>query len=568
MSAQGLYGEFEAVLNEHRALHRCGAIEARQREEHDADLSLVFADRSWLQSTDGDSLVAAFQAHPKTASARRRKSTIYVRLDDQVLVDLERRLAAGEPQGMATGDVSAGQRVTVSYANPNTNKALHVGHLRNLVTGEALASAFSSAGAVVRRHNLVGDIGRRVCEAMAGYLTFHEGKDPEDEGLTGDRFVELCFRDYARERGRLEPNSDEGDPNAEERKPVGDLADALMRDWLLEKAPARQLWGRMRDLVLEGHRHTFNRLGVAMDHWDFESDAVPRAFVLVEEGLKLGIFERDEVGVVIHRTGRSEYPTVVLIREDGFPTEHARLLGVYDHIFEDLAPDELYMEVAGIEWQPAVAVLRAMLEMLRPGPRNETDVRVFHGSLTFSDGKKIGSSGGDVVWIDDFLDDIAAGPGIAALEELGNGAVSRENLVDILLRGAFLCSPASRSLAFSPQALLEGSPSPGWTIAEAWCRAQLAKGSGEEPAPVARTAVMQSQQYRRVLSWTVENRDVTNLARHLLSLSEAFLAVPDPGPAAAPILTRVLNSLGFLAGRTGSSSEYFDGAGSRQGVSA
>jgi arginyl-tRNA synthetase len=567
-STQDLHRECEAILAEHDALHRCAAIEVRRREGHQADIRIVFADRSWLQSPAGNELIAAIEEHPMTESARRRKSTIHVRFGDGILVDLERRLASGEPAGMSAEDEFTGKRVTVSYVGPNTNKALHVGHLRNIVIGEALASAFSAAGTAVRRHNLVGDIGRRVGEAMAGYLTFYEDKVPEDEGLSGARFVELCSGEYARERARSAPSRDDADPNAEEKKAVGDLADTLMNEWLRGGTPEVQLWGRMRDWVLESHRHTLARLGVEMDHLDFESDAIPRAVALMEEGLESGILEREETGAVVYRTERSEYPTMVLIREDGFPTEHGRLLGVYDRILEDLAAGEPYVELAGAEWQPSVTVLCALLERLRPGPRNETNVRVFHASVTSADGEKIGSSVGDVVWIDDFLDEVAAGAAVSALEDLADGTVGREDLADILIRGTFLCAPVHRSLAFAQEALIEGGPGPGWTIAEAWCRAQRSQEPDEELAPVARTAVMQSQQYRRSLQRTVEKHDVTSLARYLLSLSEAYLVAPSPGPAAAPVMARVLNSLGFLAGGSGSSLGAVDATEAQQKIEA
>jgi arginyl-tRNA synthetase len=555
-------------MDEHGAHEHCVAVELRRREGHQADVRLVFPDRRWLQSPAGNELILALEEHPLTESAARRKSTIHVRFHDEVLVDLEQCLAVGEPAGMSSADIAAGQRVTISYLGPNTNKALHVGHLRGIIVGEALSSAFAAAGATVRRHNMVGDIGRRVCEAMAGYQTFHDGRSPADEGMAPDRFVEICSREYAQERARLNGDQDDTDPNAEERKPYGDLADTLMNEWLAGSAPEMELWGRMREWTLEGHRDTLLRMGVEMDHCDFESEAIPHASAMMEEGLEAGILEREETGAVVYRTDRPQYPTMVLMREDGFPTEHARLLGAYDHILDDLYDGEPYMEVCGIEWEPSITVLCELHERLRPGPRNETHVRAYHASVTAADGEKIGSSLGNAMWLDDFLDEVAAGPGVSGLEELGAGAVGREELADILVRGAFLAAPVSRPLAFAPRAVVEGRPGPGRTIAEAWCIAQQAGGPGEGQLPMARTAVMQSQQYRRSLRRTVERHDVTSLSRYLVSLSEACLAAPAPGPSAAPVLTRVLNSLGFLAGGPGTISEESASAGASQRVGA
>src|SRR5262249_19135131 len=142
LSDRSLDEECEALLEEHGALEHCVAIEMRRREGHHADVQLVFADRSWLQSPASDELLAALGEHPMLEPARRRKSTIQLRFSDRLLAELERRLADDEPAGMGGEDIFADRHATVSYVGPNANKALHVGHLRNVVIGEALASAF------------------------------------------------------------------------------------------------------------------------------------------------------------------------------------------------------------------------------------------------------------------------------------------------------------------------------------------------------------------------------------------------------------------------------------------
>jgi arginyl-tRNA synthetase len=549
MSTRDLLRECEEVLTDHDALHRCVSIEPRQREDQHADVRLIFTERAWLRSPAGDRLIATLQGHPAVASALRRKSAVLVRFDDAVLASLEWRLAAGEIAGMQTADVLEGHRFTVGFVGPNTNKSLHVGHLRNVCLGQALASALTTAGASVQRHSLVGDIGRRVCEAMAGYVTYHEGETPTEMGLAGDRFVELCSRDFVRERTQAAAIRHPADPNAEEREPCGDLADTIMQAWLGGAASERQLWHRLRDWVLTGHQQTLARLGVWFDRCDFESEGIERALALIVEGLERGLFIREATGAVIYKTGRPEYTTMVLLRKDGVPTEYARLLGTYHRVFEDLDPGAVYVEVVGIEWQPPTAVLRELLTALPQSPRNDAYVWIFHGSVT-DGGRKMGSSTGDVVWIDNLLDEVAAGPGVADLEELADGAAGRAELADLLVRGTFLCSPTTQPLAFAFERLVEGRSGPGRTIAEAWCRAQRPQ-KPEKTAPVARTAVVQSQLYRRSLCRAVEKLEVTSLTTYLFNLSEACLAAPAPGPAAAPMLRRVLSSLGFLAGEPG-----------------
>jgi arginyl-tRNA synthetase len=546
---EGLLEECEDVLASHEASDRCVSIEPRRREDQAADLRLLFADRKWLQSPAGEQLRTALARHPAIANAQRHRSAVLVRFDDVALAKLERRLAAGENTGMSTSDLLVGDRFMVSFVGANTNKALHVGHLRNIVLGQALASALSAAGATVQRHSLVGDIGRRVCEAMAGYVAHHAGETPETAGLAGDRFVELCYRDWSRGQAPAGEAAQAGDPNAEENEVRGDAADAIMAAWLAGAPSERALWRQMRDWVLASHRRTLARVGVVIDRHDFESDEIGRARAVIARGLDDGLFEREATGGVIYRTGRSEYTTMVLLRTDGAPTEYARLLGLYDRILEDLGPDGRFVEVVGIEWRPAALALGDLLAWPRRGADDDRCRFVFHGSVT--DGvRKMGSSTGDVTWVDGLLDTLAASGLVARLQDLAGGVSGKAEIADTMMRGTLLCAPPAQPLAFAVDRVVEGRSGAGLTIAQAWCRAQRPARSSRD-APVARTAVVQSQLYRRSLRRAVDNRDVSTLASYALGLCEACLSAPAPGPAASAILLHALSGLGFVVQRHG-----------------
>jgi arginyl-tRNA synthetase len=532
----------EDVLLEHDAIDRCVAFEPRRDEHRGADLRLLFADRVWLRSPAGGAMVTALQDHPLVSEATRHKAAVLLRFDELALAALEQRLAAGERVGMDGSRTLADRRIMVSFVGANTNKALHVGHLRNIVLGQALASAFAAAGADVERHSLVGDIGRRVCEAMVGYLAAHDGETPHELGLPSDRFVELCSRDCPREN----PQALDGeDPNAEEREAHGDRADAMIHAWLAGAPAERAIWARMRGWAMDGHRRTLARLGVSIDRHDCESEAIERAHELIATGLDAGLFERETAGGAVYRTGRSEYATMVLRREDGALTEYGRLLGLYDPILTDLDARAEFVEVVGIEWQPAATAIWEALRALR-GNRGDRLEFAYHGSVTVA-GAKMGSSTGEVVWIEELLDDLAASEGVSRLHELAAGEIARERLADMVVRGTFLAAPTAQPLAFGYERLRAGRVGPGWTIAQAWCQAQQPR-EPDRGSPVARTAIVQSQLYERSLRRAVARRDSAGLAAYALGLCEACLASPEPGPAAAPILRRVLKSLGFLVG--------------------
>lgn len=540
----GPVDECEALLVEHEAIDRCVAFEPRRDERQDADLRLLFNDRIWLRSSAGRMLIEALCDHPLVNEAIRHKAAVLLRFDDVALTALEHRLAAGEPVGLAGSNMLDGRSFMVSFVGANTNKALHVGHLRNIVLGQALASALTAAGANVERHSLVGDIGRRVCEAMVGYLTAHNGQTPDALGLPSDRFVELCSRDCPQQTVQ---SADGKDPNAEEREARGDRADAIVHAWLAGAPAERALWRRMRSWAMDGHRRTLERLGVTIDRHDCESQAIDRAGELIAEGLRAGLFECEARGGVVYRTGRSEYATMVLQREDGALTEYARLLGLYDPILAGLDSQGEFVEVVGIEWQPAATAIWEVLRALRKHREHQLEF-VYHGSVTVA-GQKMGSSTGEVIWIEDLLDDLAMSESVSRLHELSDGAIPQEQIADMVIRGTFLASPTEQPLAFSYDRLRAGDAGSGWTIAQAWCVAQQPCKKLGGHSPVARTAIVQSQLYQRSLRRAVARRDTAGLAGYALGLCQACLASPEPGPAAAPILRCVLESLGFLVDR-------------------
>jgi arginyl-tRNA synthetase len=541
-----ILGECEALLATHAALERCVAIQPRDSEAQKGDLRIRFSDREWPKSAAARDLAASFLSHPAVAGAELRRTDLLLSFEAEALEDLEVRLAAGESAGMKTADLLEGRRYDVSLVGPNANKALHLGHLRNVALGQALACALEAAGADVQRRSLVADIGRRMCEAMAGYLESYEGESPESTGLPGDRFVERCSRAF-RERSGEAVESSPG-PNPQEEEARGDAAAQLMEGWLGSGEPERQLWGQMRLWVLAGHERTLSRLGVSIDRYDFESDEIPRARALVNRGLDLGLFEQETSQGVVYRTGRPEYATMVLLNEQGSPTECARVLAVCHRIIEDLDPQVSFLEILGDEWQPAQTVVADLLPRLLPDQADKSYEWLYYGLVT-AEGKKIGSSNGDVVWIDDFLDELAASPAVTTLERIGEGSVSREALADVLARATFLCAPMSRPLPLAPERLFEQQEGPAWTIAEAWSRAN-APSRGAHRGRTARAGIMQSQEFRPVLQRAIERRDPTVLASYLLRLSEGFLEAPEPGPAARPVLERVLHSLGFTVLRS------------------
>jgi arginyl-tRNA synthetase len=547
----GLAAFLDSLLAGHDPERRCRGIELRSRREPYADVRLLLSDGSWLASAGGVRLVEACRRHPFVAGVRATRAAVVLRLSDRVIAELARDLLAGVSSAMGTGHLLAGRRVMVGFIGPNTCKALHLGHLRNIVLGDSLAAALAAAGASVVRENLVGDIGRSVGEAMAGCERHHGGEDPARLHVKPDQFVGRCYRDYLRGSER-----DEGrwpDPSREGGPPKGDLADRLLKDWYEGRAAARDLWQRLRRWVMQGHRDTLARLGTVIDRVDYESGGIDRGMSLVREALTSGVLRRCDGGRIVYDTGRAEYATLVLTREDGFPTEHTRLIGVYDRILDDCR-DGLYVELAGDEWRPSAERLGELIATLRPGPRNERHIRLFHAMLTIGDAK-LSSSEGEPLLVDELLDRLLKLPAVARLAARTQGAVPPAAIADLVLRGYFLGCPPSEPQRFVWDDFVDPERGLGWTIARAWCRDRDALTGRSEinpEDPEDRLLVLRSQSFVRVLGQAATQLDLTPVVRYLRTLVEDHLAAPAvPGRERLflTVLGTILGALGFLAVR-------------------
>jgi len=155
------------------------------------DVRLEARDPAWCASEDGVRALAALAT---------RREPLGLRFDDAALAVLGAALEGGDPDPLSTRPVAqgSGRRWVVNFGDPNTTKALHVGHLRNVAIGNALAAAAEALGVDVVRQSRVGDFGRSMGEAIAGYLEYGGGRTPGQHGVKGDRLIGDCYLRYVR----------------------------------------------------------------------------------------------------------------------------------------------------------------------------------------------------------------------------------------------------------------------------------------------------------------------------------------------------------------------------------
>ena len=180
----------------------------------------------------------------------------------------------------------AGRNVMVEFSSPNTNKPLHLGHLRNDALGESVSRILKKAGAKVFKVDLINDRGIHICKSMLAYKLFHEknGDTPEALGMKGDHFVGQCYIEF--------------DKYAKEHPEALAEAEAMLVKWEAGDEETRALWKRMNGWTFDGVKETYERTGVSFDKFYFESDTYLRGKEEILKGLDKGVFFKADDGSV------------------------------------------------------------------------------------------------------------------------------------------------------------------------------------------------------------------------------------------------------------------------------
>jgi arginyl-tRNA synthetase len=293
----------------------------------------------------------------------------------------------------------AGRKVMVEFSCPNTNKPLHLGHLRNNVLGESLSRIMAAAGADVRKVNLINDRGIHICKSMLAYQLYGEGRSPEDEGLKSDHFVGKYYVLFNKLKAE--------DPKAEEK------AQDLLRRWEAGDREVLSLWKKMNAWAIEGIKSTYARQGVEFDSYYYESLTYMKGKDEILDGLDKGIFYRAEDGSVWVNLEDIGLDRKVLLRKDGTSIYITQDIGTAIQRHADWPFDQLVYVVASEQQYH----FRALFEILK---RLGYDwaASLYHlayGLVNLPSGR-MKTREGTVVDADDLMDELAelAGKEIAA----------------------------------------------------------------------------------------------------------------------------------------------------------
>ena len=230
------------------------------------------------------------------------------------------------------------KKVMVEYSSPNTNKPLHLGHIRNILLGYSVSQILQEVGYEVVKTQIVNDRGIHICKSMLAWEKFGNGETPAISGLKGDKLVGNYYVKFDQEyKKEIEALKQEGisEEEAKKQAPLFSEAQKMLLDWEKEDSKVRQLWEMMNQWVYAGFAETYKRLGVDFDQIQYESNTYLLGKNLIQEGLAKGVFFKKEDGSVWCDLTDEGLDEKLLLRGDGTSVYMTQDLGTAVGRFED-----------------------------------------------------------------------------------------------------------------------------------------------------------------------------------------------------------------------------------------
>ncbi len=302
----------------------------------------------------------------------------------------------------------------IEYSSPNTNKPLHLGHLRNILLGWALANIEEACGKQVVKTNIVNDRGIHICKSMLAWLKYGNGETPQSSGKKGDHLIGdyyvLFDKHYRQQVKELTEkytaegmNEEEARKQAEQDAPLMREAHEMLVKWEQGDNEVRTLWRKMNEWVYAGFNETYRTMGVGFDKIYYESDTYLVGKSLVEDGLDKGIFFRKDDGSVWADLRNEGLDEKLLIRADGTSVYMTQDIGTAKLRYQDF-PIKKMIYVVGNEQDYHFKVLSILLDRLG-FEWGKSLVHFSYGMVTLPNGK-MKSREGTVVDADDLMEEM------------------------------------------------------------------------------------------------------------------------------------------------------------------
>jgi arginyl-tRNA synthetase len=433
---------------------------------------------------------------------------------------------------------SNGKKVMVEYSSPNTNKPLHLGHVRNNLLGYSVAAILEAAGYEVVKANLVNDRGIHICKSMLAWQMFGNGETPQFSGLKGDHLVGKYYvifdKEYKRQIEDLKALGKTED-EAKKSAPLILQAQQMLQKWEAGDDEVIDLWKTMNTWVYDGFAKTYKKLGVDFDQYYYESNTYLLGKDIIEEGLAKGVFFKKEDGSVWIDLTEDGLDQKLVLRADGTSVYITQDLGTAQLKYNDFGVDES-IYVVGNEQDYHFKVLFLILQKLGKSWAKG----LFHLSYGMVDlpSGKMKSREGTVVDADDLIAEMEA----TAKEytessgrTLGLSEEDMHRLYYMIGMGALkyflLKVDPKKRLLFDPNESVElqGHTGPFIQYTHARIKSLLSKGEGiaqntvtNELDPLERDLIITLSQYPETIVLAAKEFNPATLANYIYELAKAY----------------------------------------------
>lgn len=382
--------------------------------------------------------------------------------------------------------------VMIEYSSPNTNKPLHLGHVRNNLLGFSLANIMEANGNKVIKTNIVNDRGIHICKSMLAWLKWGNGVTPESSGKKGDHLIGDFYvafdKHYKAEIKQLVEEKHMTEEEAEKASPLMAEARAMLKKWEDGDPEVRALWKKMNSWVYAGFDETYKRLGVSFDKIYYESNTYLEGKKKVLEGLEKGLFYKKEDGSVWADLTGDGLDQKLLLRSDGTSVYMTQDIGTAELRFADYPIDKM-IYVVGNEQNYHFQVLSILLDRL--GFKWGKDLIHFSYGMVELPNGKMKSREGTVVDADDLMDEMIDTARKMSNEPgrlVGVPDDEKDNVLRIVGLGALkyfiLKVDPRKNMLFNPQESIDFNGNTGPFIQYTYARIQslLRKASEQDNA--------------------------------------------------------------------------------------
>ena len=393
--------------------------------------------------------------------------------------------------------------VMIEYSSPNTNKPLHLGHVRNNLLGWSLAQIMQANGNRVVKTNIVNDRGIHICKSMLAWLKYGNGETPETSGKKGDHLIGdyyVAFDKHYREEVKQLVESGMDEEQAKQEAPLIKEAHEMLVKWENNDPEVRALWQKMNNWVYAGFDETYKKMGVSFDKIYYESQTYLKGKAKVEEGLAKGLFERHADNSVWADLTNEGLDQKLLLRSDGTSVYMTQDIGTAEMRFQDYPIDKM-IYVVGNEQNYHFQVLSILLDRLGFKWGKEL-VHFSYGMVELPNGK-MKSREGTVVDADDLMA-LMVSDAKKTSEELGKfddmSEDERNEIARILGMGALkyfiLKVDARKNMLFNPEESIDFNGNTGPFIQYTYARIRsILRKAGEQGASEAPlTAVLSDKE--------------------------------------------------------------------------